>query len=763
VKHHVVVADDVAAVRAVVRATLEADGRFVVVGEAADGPSALDMVDALGPELLVLDLVMPGSEGLATLSEIVQRHPALGVVVCSDLIEQEHAALAAGARAFVRKSAEGPELLDALASAAVPRAAAALLPGGMRDFQRVVLDALDAGFVVQDASGRIVYANPAAERILGLTAESMLGLTSQDERWGAVDAQGAPLADDQHPIVLARSTGRTVRDSVMGVRRADGALRWVQVNAAPLSDGAEGPPLGAVASFTDVTAEVTATEALRASEERFRTAVETMLDGFMIWRAVRDEGDRIVDFVCEFANAAVVGSGYQPDELVGRRLLEVAPGLGDPELFARCVAVVEAGEPLRTELPWFEGERVEGAFEASVVRMGDGIALSYRDVTERVLAERSLRESEEQTRRFLEAIPLGVAVVEPGHVILANAAGRGILGQGVETDVRGPDLVEHFRLKRAGTGEPYPFDELPLARALFEGVAGGVDDLVIARADRDVPLETYAAPVRDASGEVRFALTVFSDITERRAQEAQLAAAHAELAAANEELTEFAAVAAHDLASPLRAIAGFAALLEEAYADALDDQGREWLGYLLSESDRMRAFIQELLAYSRAGAADAPRTVVDLGAIARGASEALRAEITEARARVEIGALPRVSGDPTRLGQVLQNLLANAIKFRDQGRAPTVTIDATRDADQWIVSVADDGVGVPEIDRARIFAPFFRGGSASEPAGHGLGLSICRRVVERHGGRIWVEPRAGGGSRFCFSLPTGDAVDPGAT
>ncbi|HEY8216758.1 MAG TPA: PAS domain-containing protein [Acidimicrobiia bacterium] len=382
------------------------------------------------------------------------------------------------------------------------------------DIQHDVLDALDEGLVVQDTSGEIVYANPAAERILGFPASELLGLTSKDPRWEAVDVHGVPLPGDEHPIVVARVTGRPVRDFLMGFRRSDSERRWVEINAMPLVDDPGDPPVGSVAMFRDVTADLAAKQALRVSEERFRTAVETMQDGFMIWRAVRDDDDRIVDFVCEFANEAVGAAQYRPTDLIGRRLREIDPNLSD-EHFARYAAVVEQGDGNRMHVPWPEGSRVR-TFDVSVVRMGDGVAVSYRDVTRQIEHQHELRESEEQTRRFLEAIPIGIAVVAPGRVVFINETARAILGRDISTDVRGAGLVDYFDVRRAGTGEPYPYEELPLYRAMFEGETCGADDVVLVREGRHIPVETYAAPVRDSEGEVRWALTLINDITERR-------------------------------------------------------------------------------------------------------------------------------------------------------------------------------------------------------------------------------------------------------
>jgi signal transduction histidine kinase len=364
----------------------------------------------------------------------------------------------------------------------------------------------------------------------------------------------------------------------------------------------------------------------------------------------------------------------------------------------------------------------------------------------------TLRASEEQTYRFLEALPVGVAIVEQGRMVFINATGREILGTGPADALEGADIVEHFQIRHASTGELYPFDELPIVRALFHGETSSADDVVVSRPDGVIPVESYAAPVAGARGDRQYAVAAFTDVSERRAQDARLARALASLEAANEALMEFAAVAAHDLAAPLRSVSGFAQLLQDRFGEQLPEEARTWVDYILDEAERMREFIEELLAYARAGA---PTDVVEVALtdLAHEAKDGLAAQIELTGATLIIEELPIVLGDRQRLAQVLQNLLSNSLKFRAPDRAPEVRVSADDDAGGWVITVADNGVGVPDSEAARIFAPFSRGEVGGNQPGHGLGLTICRRVIERHGGRIWVEPSALGGSAFRFSLP----------
>jgi light-regulated signal transduction histidine kinase (bacteriophytochrome) len=238
----------------------------------------------------------------------------------------------------------------------------------------------------------------------------------------------------------------------------------------------------------------------------------------------------------------------------------------------------------------------------------------------------------------------------------------------------------------------------------------------------------------------------------RRAHEpsrAELERRIEELERSNAELERFAYVASHDLSSPLRTVAGFTQLLARRYQGRLDDDADEYIGHVLDGVRRMRAVIDDVLSYARAGQAELEPVPVDCAQLVQDAVAALGIGDS---ATVEVGPLPEVHGDPTQLGQLLQNLLANAVKFTDRPR-PWVRVEVERDAGAWRFSVSDDGLGIDPKHGERIFRMFDRLHPPDQYAGTGIGLALCKRIVERHGGRIWFEPRAGGGSVFRFTLP----------
>jgi light-regulated signal transduction histidine kinase (bacteriophytochrome) len=226
-----------------------------------------------------------------------------------------------------------------------------------------------------------------------------------------------------------------------------------------------------------------------------------------------------------------------------------------------------------------------------------------------------------------------------------------------------------------------------------------------------------------------------------------------ELEQANDELKEFAYVASHDLTEPLRTISGFVQLLEQRYEGQLDESADEFIGFIVDGTERMQSLIEGLLSYSRTGRSELVQTRVDLNNTVNSAIGALAAAISEADADFELGELPVVAGDSGQLNRLFENLISNGVKFRAEGRKPLIKIGAESHAGAWHFFISDNGIGVEERHRERIFNVFQRLHGAGEYRGTGIGLSICKKVVERHGGRIWVEETEGGGSTFKFVLP----------
>jgi len=224
-----------------------------------------------------------------------------------------------------------------------------------------------------------------------------------------------------------------------------------------------------------------------------------------------------------------------------------------------------------------------------------------------------------------------------------------------------------------------------------------------------------------------------------------------ELARSNKDLEQFAYVASHDLQEPLRTIAGFVDLLKHKYKSSLDEEADKIIGFAVDGAKRMQALITDLLAYARVGTQVKPFEPVDCQKLLEEVEERLVIAVQESQAAITHDALPMVHGDKTQLGLLLQNLIGNAIKFRG-GAKPLIHVSARREGQLWEFSVADNGIGIDPQQFDRIFEIFQRLHDRSCYPGTGIGLAIAKKVVERHGGKIWVKSEPGKGTTFCFTL-----------
>ncbi len=352
--------------------------------------------------------------------------------------------------------------------------------------------------------------------------------------------------------------------------------------------------------------------------------------------------------------------------------------------------------------------------------------------------------------------------------LLLGSVGEGIYGQdrqGICTFANpmaatllgwdAPDLVGRqmhaaIHHTRAG-GAPHPAEDCPIRLTIADGVPRRVaDDLFWRRDGRPFPVEYTATPILE-DGKVIGAVVVFRDLTERKAAAEALERQRIDLERSNAELERFAYVASHDLQEPLRTVVSFAQLLERRFGGKLGEEGEEYIRFLVGAGQRMHRLINDLLVYSRIGAAERRIAPVSAQAACAAALENLHDTVAAHGARVTVGELPLVMGDAVQLTQLFQNLVANAVKFRHPEMAPTVTVSAERDGPYWRFSVADNGIGFDPGEQD-VFEIFRRLHSAEAYPGTGVGLAICKRIVEGLGGRIWASSRPGSGASFHFTL-----------
>jgi light-regulated signal transduction histidine kinase (bacteriophytochrome) len=228
--------------------------------------------------------------------------------------------------------------------------------------------------------------------------------------------------------------------------------------------------------------------------------------------------------------------------------------------------------------------------------------------------------------------------------------------------------------------------------------------------------------------------------------------ANEQLEKKNVELEQFVYIASHDLREPLRTTAGFVELLQRQYGEKLDEKAKNYLGFITQSTERMRILINDLLEYSRIGA-EREKQKVQVGEVVANVIADLGSAIAESKANIAVDPMPIVNGYPTAIKQLFQNLIANAIKFKRKEVAPQIDIRVEEDSNEWKFSIADNGIGISEQHRKRIFMIFQRLHHRKEYEGSGIGLAHCKKIVEMHNGNLWMEPNERNGSVFYFTIP----------
>jgi PAS domain S-box-containing protein len=375
---------------------------------------------------------------------------------------------------------------------------------------------------------------------------------------------------------------------------------------------------------------------------------------------------------------------------------------------------------------------------------------------ENLLRTVQVREKEVRAvRDLLETtlLSVGDAVIatdSQGRVTILNGVAESLTGWNAKA-AEGRQLDEVFRILNETTRQPV---ESPVAKVLREGVIVGLANhtILVARDGREMPIDDSAAPIRDENGKIFGVVLTFHNIAERRAAERQLAEQAAALARSNRELEEFAYVACHDMQEPLRIINIYTQMLLKHYG-ALNGT-EEYSRYITESVKRMQTLIRDLLTFSRIVHIEPDEPdLVDATQALQQAISSLQPTMEETLAVVTYDPLPRVQADMSQLIQLFQNLLGNALKYRSETELPRVHFSAKLEEAEWVFSCQDNGIGFEQQHAQRIFGLFKRLHSTNQYPGTGIGLAICKRIVERSGGRIWASSQPLQGSTFYFAFP----------
>jgi PAS domain S-box-containing protein len=620
---------------------------------------------------------------------------------------------------------------------------------------RGLLEAAPDAMVVVNQGGQIVLLNVQAEKQFGYRRDELVGQRVKNiipegfaER---LVADGTRSAAD----ALAQQIGTGI--DLLG-RRKDGTEFPIEIMLSPL-ESPEG--ILVTAAIRNISVRKAAEkhlaqmesrrrvveEALRQSEEQYRMLLDGVKD-YAIF--MMDPQGRIVSWN---AGAERI-KGYTAEQIIGRNFSCFFPPAdierGRPEEVLRMTAAEgrheEQGMRVRKD-----GSRFLAGVTFTALRDPAGRLRGFSEFSHDLSES---KESEAKYRGLLEAAPDAMVVVnQGGEIVLLNFQAEKrfgyhrdeLVGQKVKNII-----PEGFAERLLADGTRTAAD------ALAQQIGTGIELSGLRKDGSRFPIEIMLSPLESPAGILVTA--AIRDISVRKKSEEQMLKTTRELKRSNEELQQFAYVASHDLQEPLRMVASYTQLLASRYKGRLDSDADEFIAYAVDGANRMQGLIQDLLAYSRAGTnAKAIREVSSENAL-KSAIKNLRATIQESAAVVTHDSLPAITADETQLAQVFQNLIGNAIKYRG-AEVPRVHLSATKNGgDEWIFSVRDNGLGIDPQYFERIFILFQRLHGQNEFNGTGIGLAICKKILERLGGRIWVDSQLEKGSTFYFSLPARESI-----
>ena len=364
-----------------------------------------------------------------------------------------------------------------------------------------------------------------------------------------------------------------------------------------------------------------------------------------------------------------------------------------------------------------------------------------------------MKEERNRLQAILDTLPVGVAISDAdGRLEEANAQMDRVWGGKFIVARNYTEFLSYIGY-RYDTGERLRLEDWPMARSVNRGetVPGEVIDIERTNGTR-ATLLISSAPIKDGSGKVVGAVTVAMDISEEKRIEKELALKADDLVRSNRELQQFAYVASHDLKEPLRMVTNYVQLLHRRYGRTLDGEAKEYIDFAVEGSKRMYALVDDLLTYSRVDSSAVPFEPVAMDLVMTTALQDLGEASEKSGATVTATELPEVHADVQQMVQLMENLIGNAIKFRRE-EPPRVSLSAQLIGKEWIFSVKDNGIGIEKEYQDKVFQMFQRLHPRETFPGTGIGLAVCKKVVERHGGRIWFESELGVGTTFFFSLP----------
>jgi len=708
----------------IVLSNLQAETRFKYAHGELVGKDVTTIIPQGFAERLIAD-------GTRTHAEVLAQHIGMGLELSA--CRKDGSEFPIELMLSPLETVEGVLITAAIRDITARKAAEAHLVQ-MEGRYRGLLEAAPDAMVVVNQRGEIVLLNLRAETQFGYRRDELVGQPVTDliphgfaER---LIADGTRTASE----ALAQQIGMGIE---LTAHRKDGSVFPIEIMLSPLESD-EG--ILVTAAIRDISVR-------RAAEARYRGLLEAAPDAMV----VVDQRGQIVLLNLQ----AEKRFGYRRDELIGQQVTNIIPNGFAERLIAdgtrsaaqalaqhigmgiELIAVRKNGSQFPIELMLSPLENVDGVL----------VTAAIRDISVRKKAERHVAEMESRYRGLLEAAPDAMVLVnQRGELVFVNVQAERQFGY-PRDELLGQQVTN---IIPASFGEERIATALQADGAVDQAAGQAAIELVGCHRDgREFPIEVMVSALECADG--RQVAVAIRDITARKNTEARLLQTMAELNRSNDELGQFAYIASHDLQEPLRMVASYTQLLSKKYKGKLDTQADEFIAFAVDGANRMQHLIQDLLAYSRIdSSAKNQQDTSSEDALARALLN-LRVAIEDSSAEVTHDPLPTVIADRVQLTQLFQNLVANAIKYQGPG-VPVIHISARKREEKAMFSIKDNGIGIDPKYFEKIFGMFQRLHRREAYSGTGIGLAMCKKIVEQHGGTISVESSLGQGSTFRFAL-----------
>jgi PAS domain S-box-containing protein len=583
--------------------------------------------------------------------------------------------------------------------------------------------------LIDPTNGNIIDANPAATNFYGYSLDELLKMKISD-----INISDKDLVLKE----IQKALSKEKNYFIFKHRLSNGMVRDVDVCSGLINQ--KGKDL-LYSIVNDITEQKQAEKALIESEKLFRLIFDQSPIGSIIVST---------DYApIQINNALCNILGYSKQELLSMKFPEYTYA-EDLHLDIEQRKLLDSGaiDDFVIEKRYIHknGEIVWGRLHVSAVKDQVGTTIRFLAMLEDITQAKKIDEQFVFQANLLSRVHDAIVAVDVNYnIIYWNKMAEKLFGWSKE-EVIGRNAEQLFQTKIENSSRKDD-DEMLLRKGLYYG------EVQYKRKDGSyISVDVSSATFNDAKGELNGIITSIRDITKRKLNEKKLQQTMDKLEYSNKELEHFAYVASHDLREPLRMITTFLQLLEQRYTDQLDDDANEFIGFAVDGAKRLNDMINDLLEYSKVTSKEIELKPVKLEKVLNNVLIQLKVQINENNALITYDPLPIINGDENLMFQLFQNLIGNAIKYQDN-KQPKIHISATKQKDQYLFSVKDNGIGIDKKQLNRIFTIFQRLHSNQEYEGTGIGLAIAHKIVDQHNGKIWAESETGKGTTFYFTLP----------